>query len=281
MSSTGGTPSRDSARRIRRVAVALWIPGAIVIAILGITIAFQVFGEGRYAFGAGARDYPWELDQPVEATRSGDVWSGNGGGVITLPDDLGAQAPLLVTLESDDDISVYLSRAGDDVSETRPLIVDYLYPDYQSSTVVLAEPGSRVWVRAGDAWSVTVAPLDAVELQNHQDARGDSFLVYRGDALSAHVQQVGEGVFQLTVYSDQGADSPVIDSGAIDERFSWDPSAYVVFRIHSDAERAAWSLQVDEPAPSVDPGPTPSPAASVAPVDAGDSASGDGQNGQD
>ncbi|MCU1404548.1 MAG: hypothetical protein JWQ43_851, partial [Glaciihabitans sp.] len=87
---------------------------------------------------------------------------------------------------------------------------------------------------------------------------GNGYLVYRGDAVSARFVHRGDGIFFVTIQTVGGqSDRPIIESGEIDLRESWDPTSAVYFSIESDDERGAWTVDIDELAGDA---PTDSPS---------------------
>ena len=86
---------------------------------------------------------------------------------------------------------------------------------------------------------------------------GNAYLIYTGNAVSARFIHVGDGIFFVTIYTAFTQDSPIIESGDIDERISWEPDAYVVIEI--EASDGAWSIDIDRLAQSTPTPPTPTP----------------------
>ncbi len=90
----------------------------------------------------------------------------------------------------------------------------------------------------------------------------DTYLIYTGDAVSGRFIYVGDGIFFVTIYTAFTQDSPIIETGDVDERISWEPDAYVVIQI--EATQGAWSIDIDRLAQST-PTPTPTPTPTETP----------------
>jgi hypothetical protein len=94
----------------------------------------------------------------------------------------------------------------------------------------------------------------------------DVFLVYRGDAVSARFIHKGAGIFVVTIQTLGGeSDQPIIESGEVDQRLSWDPTDAVYFTVEADDGRGVWSIDIDELATDARSAPDPA-IASPAPA---------------
>jgi hypothetical protein len=121
-----------------------------------------------------------------------------------------------------------------------------------------------IWVEADGPWRLKFSPIDAVEITDKYSSRGNALLVYHGSARSAVAKFVGEGVFFVTVYTSDDRTMPIIESEPITERIYWEGDGTAYFRIESDVNDGAWSIDIElladeTPAPSSIPSTTATP----------------------
>jgi hypothetical protein len=262
--------------RIRSFSVVAWIVGAALMA----GVAFNTYtdvGIGDEGLGfLGDADYPWQQAEPTlfEST-DGDTWSGTGNGVIRIPLADHQQDPHVARLGDRGDnyrsVALFVSDVEDldDPANDRswPRTVGYLRTDEE----VLVLPGDgmlELWIEGQGDWTLTLEKTEVDEVADgFAGGKGNAFLVYRGDAVSARFVHRGDGLFYVTIHPLGGeVDQPIIESGSVDERVVWDPTDAVYFSIESDDERGAWSIDIDELATDA-PAPPETPPADPAPTD--------------
>jgi len=256
-------PPPASRTAIRRIGIAnglLWIVAAIVLAVVGSTTAYA-FVVAPYTGNpfANPNGYPWEAAEPVVADEvTPGEWRAEGSAVIRL-DAARFQDPRVASIVAGADVDLYRTSPAD--LETFPdqrAWPDYFGHLYDDRELVIVPSGHdlELWIRAAGAWQLRLAPLDVIEVTDAYSAKGDAFVIYRGDAVSARLSHVGEGVFFVDVFTaferDTGA---IIETGQVDRRLSWDPDTWVVFGIESDADRGAWTIAIEQLA-RPDPEPT-------------------------
>lgn len=275
------TASSGARQRIRSFSAVVWVVGALILAGIAYNTYLNV-GIGDNGFGIlGEAEYPWrEADPTVFEDRDGDTWSGTGNGVIRIPLEEHQQDPYIASLgpgsTEDDRIVLSASNVDDandpDADREWPDLISYIRMDDRVPVL----PGNGVlelWVEADGDWSLTLEKTEVEEITDGiVGGKGDAFLVYRGDAVSARFQHKGDGLFYVTIQTAGGeSDRPIIESGDVNERLSWQPAdGGVYFTIESDAENGAWTIDIDElatdapvePTPDpTSPDPTPTPAA--------------------
>ena len=246
------TVSSIARRRIRSFSVWAWITGAAIMA----GVAFNTFNDvGIGGNGLGLLSEagnPWEQANPTEFDDpDGDVWSGTGSGVIRIPRDEHNQEPYTVTLLEGENVDIFVTRPEEmdsPADERWPDNIAYLYEPDDAALVLPADVDLEIWVRADGDWEFTLATTEVDEITDGiASGKGNGFLVYRGDALSAHLIHKGEGIFFVTLQIVGGdPDQPVIETGNVEQRVSWDPTEAVYFSIESDDERGAWTVDIDE-----------------------------------
>ena len=257
-------------RRIRSFSVWIWIAGALVMSGVAFNTYIDV-GINDNGFGIlGEEEYPWQQADPtVFEDRDGDTWSGNGNGVIRIPLEEHQQSPYIASLGSDaqDGDRVILSVSdvadvNDDPADRNwPTLIDYIR-DGDRTPVLPGDGLLELWVEADGDWSLTLEKVEVDEITSGiAGGKGNAFLVYRGDAVSARFMHKGDGLFYVTIQS-AGTESerPIIESGDVNERLSWDPTDAVYFTIESDAENGAWTIDIDELATDAPESPTPEPS---------------------
>ncbi|RUQ99074.1 hypothetical protein [Labedella endophytica] len=280
--SSGQPIQSDRARRtIARFAGASWTAGAIIMALIafGTFSRLAVDGDTGRLFepgGGGYSDYPWEDENLPEAqpdANDPDVYVGNGNAVIRI--DGVTTAPLQVTPIDGEYIRLSMTESGDIDPELPvedrewPLRVGYPQEDLPS--VVFPYAGTlELWVQADEQWILRIEELVADEITDVVSGQGNRLLVYRGNAVSALFEFVGDGVFIVTAYSREvGEESLIIESDPIEQRQSWSPSDVVVLSIESSADRGAWVVDIDSYDDDDESTPTPgeTPTTSSEPTD--------------
>lgn len=274
------TVSGSARRRIRSFSVLIWIFGCVLLFVSALN-AFENVGLGDDGFAViGEDDYPWEVENPPVFEADGNVYSGDGSGVIRIPLEEHNGEPLAVQLEDGEYVDLFVTspedpdRPGDD--GFYPDDVAYMYDPSDEAFVLPTEADLELWVRTEGEWSFTLAPADVQEITNgYASGKGDQLLIYRGDAVSARFEHAGAGVFFVTVQTPgSDRDQPIIESGEVSERLSWDPADSVFFSIESDAERGVWTVDIDELADdSPQETPPPSGTPTTPPADPAEPAS--------
>lgn len=257
-------PPPASGLATRRIGLAnglLWILATIVLVVVGATTAYQFvvtpYVPGGDLYGADPYGYPWELEEPVVADEVvTDEWSADGSAVIRIPSNE-FQEPRRASIVAGADLDLYRTNPADAeiFPDERPWPdnVGWLYGD---ADVIVVPTGDDVelWVQAEGPWQMRLEPIPVVEVTDFYSGKGNGVVMYRGDAVSARLAHVGEGIFFVDVYTAWENDTPIIESGDIDQRVSWAIDSWVVFEIESDADRGAWTIDIEELAR-----PTPSP----------------------
>lgn len=241
-------------RRILWFSLGLWVFCALVVGTIVTVSLVLSFTRAERAVLAEV----WNrADAPV-ATADGDTWSGTGDARIVLPDDLAAQAPLLLTFAgtSDEYFAVRQTEAGQDTVRDSPAYLGSLSTS-QRETVAIMRPGSALWVTSRGPWSVRIAPLKAQELTGTVTGTGSRYLLYRGDALSGTLRQEGDAFLVLDAYDGTSVQSVTTGQHEPSMRISWNRApgaAYVVFHVDVDVDGSGtWSLTADQlvtPAPT-------------------------------
>lgn len=262
MSMTDGSVTSAARARIRSFSVWVWVAGALVL-FLGALNTYADVGigdEGLAIIGDG--ENPWDVENPPVFDADGTTYSGEGAGLIRIPLEEHTQDPYLVSLTSGEYLDFYLTRTEDlgrpDDDRGYPANVGYLYDTTDELLLLPPDADLELWVRTDEPWELTLLKTEVAEITDgFVSGKGNDFLVYRGDAVSARFVHRGEGLFYVTVQTLGGrADQPIIESGEVDQRQSWDPTEAVYISIEADAERGAWSVDIDELATDA---PTPAP----------------------
>ncbi|MBG6238540.1 hypothetical protein IWX78_001512 [Mycetocola sp. CAN_C7] len=245
------TVSAVARRRIRSFSATAWIAGALVMAGVGYNTYVAVgFGENGFALMGDARN-PWQQENPTVFEPQGDdEWAGEGSGVIRIPQAEHGQDPYTVSLTQGEYVDVFVTRVEDlsaPADERWPDNIGYLDEVGDEVLILPGDGDLELWVRTDQAWEFTLAQTPVDEITDVSSGKGDAFLVYRGDAVSARLIHKGDGIFFVTVQPVGGeSDQPVIETGEVDQRTSWNPTTAVYFSIESDEERGAWTVDIDE-----------------------------------
>jgi hypothetical protein len=254
--------SAGAVAEIRRFSVRFWLLGAVAAVVVALVqldrVSFDPATGLDLAVGTSGRDSPWQQEDPPVAQGAGTSWSGRGDALVRVEQPGGRAVPLQVTSRSGV-VDVLVSAGGPQadrpVDEREwPRYLDYLSPG--SGQAVLIPPAGDVvelWVRAEGAWELSVDELRAQPLESGYDGTGNAVLQYTGDSLSARFSHRGDGVFTVAVHTEHGSETPIIDSGDVDQRISWDPSATVVLEVEATGD-GAWTAAVDQLAAAT-PGP--------------------------
>lgn len=263
MSLSDITVSKPASKRISSFSVGVWLVGTIAL-LIGSLSAFDNVGIGDDGFGALDADRPWEQEEPAILTADGDVYSGTGSGLISIPLEEHDGQPYLVNLVDGENVDLYrtrpedLGRPADD--RGYPDNIAYMYEPGSDTYVIPPDADLELWVRAEGDWSFTMARAEVHEMTTgYSTGSGNGLLLYRGDAVSALFTHSGDGTFFVTIQTADGeSEQPIIDSGDVDQRVSWDPTDSVFITIESDIDRGVWSVDIDELAdaprePSPDP----------------------------
>lgn len=267
------TASGIATRRLGLANGLLWIVAAIVLVVVGASSAYAFVvnpytpGGGLYNPNVGS---PWLDDDPLVAEEvAPNEWAADGSAVIRIPAS-DAAVPLRATLTRGDEADLYRTDPAElenlePGERPWPVFFGYLYGDRDILIVPTGDP-LELWVRANGPWQLRLAPIDdLITIDDDYDGRGDAVILYTGDAVSARFIHGGSGIFfvDITTAYDRNTGA-IIESGAVDRRLSWMPDSWVVFEIESDGERGAWSIDIEQlapstPAPTSAPTPTPTP----------------------
>lgn len=257
--------------RIRTYSIVLSVLGGFVAFIIAATSAVMALLGGGVAGGGIGGAQPWDDANPAVADHvaGSTVWSGVDAALITLTEADFANGPLLASNNRGTALELYLTRP-EDIGAT-----DRGYPDYidvqrddEQNVIVPTGAITELWVVSAGAWALNLVPLDAETITGSLSGQGNGYVIYEGNATSAQFAHRGDGIFFVSVFAANEVDRPIIDSGNVDARVSWTPSEYVVFFIESDADRGAWTIDIDLLArdatptpldPSTPSSPTPSP----------------------
>ena len=263
--------SSSARRRIRSFSVWVWVWGAIVLFIGALnTYAGVGFGNDGFAM-LGDGENPWEVEDPPIFEPDGDTYSGEGSGLIRIPLDEHNQEPYTATLVAGEYVDLFVTSAGDlgqpDNDRGYPSNVGNLYEAGDEAFVVPVDGDLELWIRTDAEWELTLAKSPVVEIENgYASGTSNALLVYRGDAVSARFVHKGDGIFFVTLQTSNGEnDRPIIESGEVDQRISWDPTDTVFITIEADDGRGVWSIDIDELASDdpVEPDPNPDPTEPV------------------
>ena len=240
--------------------------GGLVAFSIAAVSAIVALAGGGIALG----DNPWDDPSPDEATHveGSTVWSGTNGTLISLTAEDFANGPLAASINRGDRLELHVTEAD------RVGTADRGYPNYidvmrDDETNVILPTGelTELWVVAAGDWAINLVPLDAQPITDELTGQGDAYLIYEGTATSARFIHRGEGIFFVSVYSPEDRDTPIIENGNVDQRAVWPVSDTVVIFIESDADRGAWTVDIDllaeddppDPTPTYGSTPTPSP----------------------
>jgi len=266
VSMTDVTVSSTARRRIRAFSVYVWVWGALVLCIGAFTTYSDVgFGDGGFAM-LGDGQNPWEVADPPVFEPDGTTYSGDGSGLIRIPLSEHNQDPYLVNLHTDENVDLFVTEAADigrpDDDRGYPDNIAYLYEAGDEALIIPADADLELWVRSDTAWEFTLVKAEVAEVTDgFASGTGNGFFVYHGDALSARFVHKGDGIFFVTIQTTaERSDQPIIESGEVDQRVSWDPTDAVYFTVEADDGRGAWSIDIDELATD-DPADSPAPVA--------------------
>jgi hypothetical protein len=251
-----GAVSPSATRRIRSFSIVVWVIGAAVMAIAAALVFTRVgWDPDNNALveldAGGGYVNPWEQQDVAFADHgeSSDTWSGNGNAVIHLDE---PTEPMQVGLVSGDSVDVFQSEESEPQLELAPddrgwpNNVAYLYSDTDIGVILPREHTVELWVRAQGDWEIEISPLNAEPIEDFASGTGNAAFIYTGEALSARFQHKGDGIFFVSLYTDTDDDQPIIESGRVDERISWDATSSVIFLVESDEGEGAWSIDIDD-----------------------------------
>jgi hypothetical protein len=271
--STNSVRVSSAARgRIRTFSVWIWVWGALVL-FVGALSTFSDIGLDEDGFGLlSDNEAPWEMDDPPVIEASGNRYSDDGSGVIRIPLEEHNQAPYQVILTFDNDVDLFVTSPEDlalpETQRGRPDNIAYLHRQGDTALVVPGDSDLELWVRGNGSWMITLQKAALREMTDgFASDTANVFLVYRGDAVSARFIHKGDGIFVVSIQTQNGvSDQPIIESGEVDQRLSWDPTDAVYFTVEADDGRGVWSIDIDElatdtpaaPDPTID---SPAPAA--------------------
>ena len=269
MSLTDLSVSRTARRGIRTFSAWVWVWGAMVL-FAGALNTYSDIGLDEDGFGLlSDNDAPWEMDDPPIIEASGNRYSDDGSGLIRIPRQEHDQAPYQVILTFDNDVDLFVTSPEDlalpEAQRGRPDAVASLHRQGDTALVVPGERDLELWVRGNGSWGITLQKAALREISDgFASDTANVFLAYRGDAASARFVHEGDGIFIVTVQTHGGvSDQPIIDSGWVDQRLSWDPTDAVYFTVEVDDGRGVWSIDIDELATDA---PTPAPLTTTAPT---------------
>ena len=269
MSLTDLSVSRTARRGIRTFSAWVWVWGAMVL-FAGALNTYSDIGLNEDGFGLlSDNDAPWEMDDPPIIEASGNRYSDDGSGLIRIPRQEHDQAPYQVILTFDNDVDLFVTSPEDlalpEAQRGRPDAVASLHRQGDTALVVPGERDLELWVRGNGSWGITLQKAALREISDgFASDTANVFLAYRGDAASARFVHEGDGIFIVTVQTQGGvSDQPIIDSGWVDQRLSWDPTDAVYFTVEVDDGRGVWSIDIDELATDA---PTPAPLTTTAPT---------------
>ena len=269
MSLTDLSVSRTARRGIRTFSAWVWVWGAMVL-FAGALNTYSDIGLDEDGFGLlSDNDAPWEMDDPPIFEASGNRYSDDGSGLIRIPRQEHDQAPYQVILTFDNDVDLFVTSPEDlalpEAQRGRPDAVASLHRQGDTALVVPGERDLELWVRGNGSWGITLQKAALREISDgFASDTANVFLAYRGDAASARFVHEGDGIFIVTVQTQGGvSDQPIIDSGWVDQRLSWDPTDAVYFTVEVDDGRGVWSIDIDELATDA---PTPAPLTTTAPT---------------
>ncbi|WP_133163767.1 hypothetical protein [Cryobacterium zongtaii] len=258
--------SSTARRRIRTFSVWVWVWGAVVL-FIGALNTYADVGIGDEGFAIlGDGENPWDVEDPPVFEPDGTTYSGEGSGLIRIPLEDHDQGPYIVRLVAGDYLDLYATRV-EDLSQPAddrgyPENIGYFYDPDDEALVLPPDGDLELWVRTDDPWELTLQKAEVDEITDgFASGEGNDFLVYRGDAVSARFQHKGDGIFYVTIQTiGERSDRPIIESGDVDQRLSWNPTDAVYISIEADDGRGAWSVDIDELAPDAPTVVEPDPA---------------------
>ena len=238
--------------RIRSFSVWIWVWGALVLFVgaLNTYADVGIGDEGLAILGDG--ENPWNVEDPPVFEPVGTTYSGEGSGLIEIPLEDHNQGPYTVTLVTGEYLTLYMTDVDDlgrpDDDRGYPTNVGYLYDTEDEMLLLPPDADLELWVNTDEPWEFTLERAEVAEITDgFAGGEGNDFLVYRGDAVSARFVHKGEGIFYVTIQTVGGrSDQPIIESGDVDQRQSWDPTDAVYISIEADDGRGAWSVDIDE-----------------------------------
>jgi hypothetical protein len=246
-------PVSSAARaRIRTFSVWLWVWGAIVL-FIGALNTYADVGLGDDGLAIIGDDVnPWDVEEPPVFEPVGTTYSGDGSGVIRIPLEEHNEDAYSVTLVAGEYVDIYVTPAADldqpANDRSYPNNIAYVYDPGDQALILPEDADLEIWVRSDDPWEFTIEKAEFTEITDgFASGTGNGYLVYRGNAVSARFLHRGDGIFFVTVQTVGGqSDRPIIESGDIDLRESWDPTSAVYISIESEEDRGAWSVDIDE-----------------------------------
>ncbi|WP_203137877.1 hypothetical protein [Microbacterium sp. JZ31] len=159
-----------------------------------------------------------------------------------------AATPVLqVTPAADpaDWIDISITPAGEHPQD------EYFYPDdvgflASESDVAMLFPGARdleVWFESDAQETLRISPVEATTFTSAASGEGDAVLLYEGEHISARAVHRGDGDFYVDTFTPTASESPIIDFGRIDQRFSWEEGGPLVIRIESSD--GPWTIEIE------------------------------------
>ncbi|MFU8946487.1 hypothetical protein ACLRGF_07105 [Mycetocola zhadangensis] len=265
MSRTDLPVSSTARRRIRSFSIWVWIWGAIVL-FVGALNTYADVGIGDDGFALiGDGENPWDVENPPLFEPDGNVYSGERSGVIRIPLEEHNQVPYVAHLDTGEYVDLYMTPAEDldQPANDRyyPDNVGDLYEQGDDAFVIPPDGDLELWIRTDAPWQLTLTEADVDEITDgFASGTDNALLVYRGDALSARFVHKGDGIFFVTLQA-AGARSerPIIESGEVNERISWDQTDALYITIEADDGRGVWSIDIDELATDAPATPDPEP----------------------
>ncbi len=238
-------------RRIRVLTVIAAIAGALVLTgvVWGALYDLRIVDVRPIAADPNPdADSPWEFADPPELAiaEDGTLAVPAGGGVLHIERD--AATPVLQVAAAADPadwIDISITPADQDPRD------EYFYPDdvgyiASESDVAMLFPGERdleVWFESDAQETLRISPVEATTFTSAASGEGDAVLLYEGDHISARAVHRGDGVFYVDTFTPASSDSPIIDSGRIDQRFSWDEGGPLVIRVQSTD--GPWTIEIE------------------------------------
>lgn len=267
---TDGSTRGAAAGRIRAASAVAWVVGAIVIAVL----SFNALADLRLTDGGifpgydgdeGAFDRAWTRPDPPEATLDADgtIHAPRGGSMLRVStDDYPAGSILALQTITDDRARIYVTRTEDldraAGADFEPDSYGSVYPD---ETLPIMRTGEiELWILVDIPWTGRLTTIETQPLETSVSGKGDAWLLYEGDAITAHAVHRGEGIFFVTVTTATDREMPIIETGEVDRRFAWtDGPGPVLIGIESSADRGAWEITIEGGSAATPTDPTPEP----------------------
>lgn len=274
MSSSASVPVVAS-RRIRAFAATMWIIGGIAMAIMATAtigrIGVDPFSGELFVSEGNRYMDPWESRAipDAEHVEGTGVWSGTGPALIQVRDGELADSPVVVRNLGSRSVSLYMSDRVHDRSEL-PLQGYEERPDYMglvsvdSERLVVPMAGLELWIDTEQPWELEIFAAPIEPLVGTMTGASSAYLRYDGDALSGTFAHVGPGLVVVEVIQPDGTDTPIIEDGTFEQRFSWRSAPWTIFYVEVvGREEGRWQFSADErvPAPGQGPalGPDPAP----------------------